>query len=248
MKKINVKPILDIFSNKPTRNPPKKKIIVDHREKNSHVVHELEEHGFEIEFRQLKVADYIIKGTAIERKTVQDFVSSMINKRLIKQLKELRQYPSRLLIVEGIDEQDLYLKESEYIEEETKNMHPNAIRGFLLSILLNYEVPIIFTKDSEDTVKFISVLSRKKKRELPLNISKKNLNKQERMQFILESFYGIGPKTARKLLNEFKSLKNIFSASEEQLEEVIGKKGKEMFKIINSNYSLSDKEKSSKTS
>ncbi len=247
MKRIKVKPVFDIFSpskksQKIKKKISKQKIIVDHREKNSHVVHELESNGFVPEFHQLKVADYIINETAIERKTVQDFVSSMINKRLIKQLKELRQYPSRLLIIEGIDEQELYLKESEYLEEKTQRIHPNAIRGFLLSILLNYEIPMIFTKNAEDTVKFISILSKKKKRELPLNVNKKNLNKKERIQFILESFHGIGPKTARKLLKKFKTLKNIFSATEEQLEEAIGKKGKDMFKIIHTNYSESGKD------
>lgn len=234
MKKISVKPVFDIFSGSKNKKKKfsKKKIIVDHREKNSHVIHELKSQGFEPEFKQLKVADYIIKGVAIERKTIQDFISSMINKRLIKQLKELQQYPKKLLLVEGIDEQELYVRNSEY---ET-GMHPNAIRGFLLSILLNYEVPVLFTKDAEDTVKFISILSKKKKYEMPLNVNKKNLKPKERLRFILEGFPGIGPKTARKLLNQFSTLKEIFSASEEQLEKIIGKKGKDMFRIINASF------------
>ena len=70
----------------------------------------------------------------------------MINRRLPKQLKELGQYKERLLIVEGIDEQELYTD-----SEDRIGMHPNSIRGFLLSILLKYKVPIIFTKNYEDT-------------------------------------------------------------------------------------------------
>ena len=89
--------------------------------------------GLEIEFRELKVADYLVKDTAIERKTVNDFISSMKNKRLIKQLEELQQYKNKLLLIEGIDEQDLYTDSEDWI-----GMHPNAIRGFLLSILLKY--------------------------------------------------------------------------------------------------------------
>ena len=61
---------------------PKEKIIIDYREKNSLVASELIKLGFEIEFRELKVADYLVKNTAIERKTVGDFISSMINRRL----------------------------------------------------------------------------------------------------------------------------------------------------------------------
>ncbi|MBD3247588.1 hypothetical protein GF378_03140 [Candidatus Pacearchaeota archaeon] len=210
----------------------KKKIIVDYREKNCLIPSELEKKGFEIEFKNLKVADYIVKGVAIERKTISDFISSTINKRLLNQLEELQQYENRLLVIEGIDEQELYSDKN----PEKIGMHPNAIRGLILSILLNYNVPIVFTKNYLDTVKFIHILSKKKKREKPLNVNKKTLNQEERVQFILEGFPGIGPKTARKLLTKFKTLQNIFSASEQELKDAIGKKGETMKKIIDFKY------------
>ena len=114
-------------------------------------------------------------------------------------------------------------------------MHPNAIRGFLLSVLLKYRVPIIFTKNYEDTAKFILILSKKEEKEMPLNITKKNLDKKERKQFILEGFPVVGPKTAKKLLKKFKTIKNIFNSSQEELKEIIGKKS-EVFKIIDEKY------------
>jgi ERCC4-type nuclease len=55
------------------------------------------------------------------------------------------------------------------------------------------------------------------------------------MSFILESFQNIGPKNSEKLLKKFKSLRNIFSASQEQLEEEIGKKS-ESFSILDEKY------------
>ncbi|MEK6819664.1 MAG: ERCC4 domain-containing protein, partial [Nanoarchaeota archaeon] len=130
---------LDIFSTakkeKVKNEKPKPKIIVDYREKNSLVSSVLVNLGVEIEFKNLKVGDYIVNEVAVERKTVSDFISSMINKRLSNQLEELQQYKKKLLIVEGIDEQELYSD-----SEERTGMHPNAIRGFLLSILLKYNV------------------------------------------------------------------------------------------------------------
>ena len=45
----------------------------------------------------------------------------------------------------------------------------------------------------------------------------------------------MGPKNARILLKKFKSLKNIFNASPEQLEEQIGKKA-EAFKLLSDSY------------
>ena len=225
-----MKQIFNIFSKK---NPTKKiiektKIIADYREKNCLVASELIEHGIGVEFRELKVADYIVKDVAIERKTISDFISSMINHRLIKQLEELQQYENKLLIIEGIEEHEIY-------NDDNEGVHANSIRGFLLSILLKHKVPIIFTKNYQDTAKFISVLARRKEKEMPLNVAKKSLNKKERLQFILEGFPGIGPKTARKLLEKFKTVKNIVNASIEELEKIIGKKA-EVFKLINEEF------------
>jgi ERCC4-type nuclease len=225
-----MKQILDILSKVREKKEKKPRVIMDYREKNSLVYSQLIELGIEVEVKELKVADYIVNDVAIERKTVQDFISSMLSKRLINQLQSLQQYKNRILIIEGIDEHELYSNEI-----PDMGIHPNAIRGFLLSIILSYRTPIIFTKDSEDTARFISVLSKRQKKELSLNVSKKNLNKKERMQFILEGFPGIGPKTAKKLLSHFKTLRELFSASIEELTEIIGKKA-EVFSLIDDKY------------
>lgn len=227
---MNSKPIFNIFSRK---NPiikivEKQKIVADYREKNCLIASELVQYGIEVEFKELKVADYIVKDVAIERKTVSDFISSMINHRLVKQLEELQQYENKLLIIEGIEEHEIY-------SDDNEGMHANSVRGFLLSILLKHKVPIIFTKDYRDTAKFISVLAKRKEKEMPLNVNKKSFNKKERLQFILEGFPGIGPKTARKLLEKFKTIKGIANASIEELTEAIGKKA-DIFKLLEEQY------------
>lgn len=228
-----MKPILNIFSKKEIKkkkNKNKIKVIVDYREKNSLVISELINLGCEIEMKNLPVADFLIKNIAIERKTVSDFVSSMINKRLLRQLEELKQYTSRLLIIEGIDEQELY-------NDENTGINSNAIRGFLLSILLRYKIPILLTKNYEDTAKFILLLAKKQKKEISLRAMKKTLNKKERLQFILEGFPSIGPKTAKKLLSHFDTLKNIINASEEELKELISKKAEVIKNLVDESYS-----------
>ncbi|MBU1501593.1 MAG: hypothetical protein KJ905_02355 [Nanoarchaeota archaeon] len=230
---VKIKPIFDIFS--PSRKQKieeKVTIIADHREKNSIVISEIIALGMEVEFNQLKVADYLVKDVAIERKTVSDFISSMINRRLLNQLEELQQYPNRLLIIEGIDEQELYSNSENF----SGGMHPNSVRGFLLSIVLKYKVPIIFTRDGHDTAKFISVLAKRKSKEISLNVGKKTLDKKERLQFIIEGFPGIGPKSARKLLEKFKTLKAIANASEGELEEILGKKAKIIKDLFEEEY------------
>lgn len=230
---MKTKKVFDIFSKKKTRGKIHKveKVIVDYRERNSLVYSELINLGLELHPRELKVADYIVKDVAIERKTVSDFITSMKNRRLIRQLEDLQQYKKRLLIIEGIDEQELYSDSEDWI-----GMHPNAIRGFLLSILLKYNVPIIYTKDYKDTAKFINILAKKQSGEIPLNVKKKSFNKKEQLQFIVEGFPGIGPKTARKLLEKFKTIKNIINANEEELKEVIGKRAEVLRDLVEEGY------------
>ncbi|MEM4271932.1 MAG: helix-hairpin-helix domain-containing protein, partial [Candidatus Pacearchaeota archaeon] len=43
-------------------------------------------------------------------------------------------------------------------------------------------------------------------------------------QFVMESFPGIGPVTAKKLLNHFKSIKAVINAKQKELQKLIGKK------------------------
>lgn len=256
MKTIKYKPILDIFSKRkePVKNIEKPKIIVDYREKNSLVASELFHLGFEIEFKELKVGDYLIKNIAIERKTISDFINSMINKRLINQIENLQQYPDKLLIIEGIDEQELYnddntqfqseaIKKTAFQYQEGKSKktagcfpNANAIRGFILSIVLKHKIPTILTKDYKDTAKFIYILSKKQEKEQGINPKKRARNVKEQTQYILEGFPGIGPKGAKKLLKEFGSIKNIINADLEKLKKILGKKAETMKKIIENSY------------
>ena len=191
-------------------------IIADIHEKNSLVISELESSKqINLKIKNLKIADYLIGKTAIERKTVSDFISSMINKRLIEQLKHLQKYKQKLLIIEGIDEQELYKKDIK--------MNPNAIRGFILSIITNYQIPIIFTQNYEDTSQYLITLAKQqlKKPIEPSLHSRIPKKPQEQKQYILESFPNIGPITAKKLLKQFKTLEKTFNASEEELKKIL---------------------------
>ena len=215
----------NIFSKQEKKNEKdeKIKIEVDYREKNSLVVSELMKMGFEIEWKQLPVADYIVNGVAIERKTVSDFKSSIINKRIMTQLLELKQYEKNLLIIEGILDEDLY----------NVGIHENAFRGFLLSVLLEFQTPIVYTHDEKDTAKYISVLANKKEKGAQgIRASKILLTKEEQMQFILEGFPNVGVVKAKKLIEKFGSLSKIFNASEEELKEVLGKRAKEFKDLL----------------
>ena len=196
-------------------------IIADVHEKNSLIISELKSNkDINLDIKPLKIGDYLIGKTIIERKTTNDFVSSMINKRLIQQLRQMQKYKSQLLIIEG-DFESLYrLKNS------------NSIRGFILS--LSNQLPIIFTQDSEDTAKYLITLAKqqlKPKIESTLH-SRIPKTIQEQKQYILEAFPGIGPATSKKLLKEFKTLADVLTATTEDLEKIIRKKAKDFKNLL----------------
>jgi Fanconi anemia group M protein len=101
--------------------------------------------------------------------------------------------------------------------------------------VLKLQITIIFTKNYEDTAKFLNLMARKQKREISIRATKKARTKKEQLQFILEGFPGIGPKTAKKLLKKYKTLKAIINTPLSQLQEDIGKKA-DIFKILNDAY------------
>src|SRR3989344_5514115 len=153
----------NIFSNRKIKEKEKTIIIVDNREKNSLVISEL-----------------------IKRNTIKDFKSSIIDKRIFSQLNELKQYPNHLLILEGLENTELYKGQ----------IHENAFRGFLLSVALNFKTPIIYSINEEDTAKYLSILATKKnKKTEPIRASKTLSSDKEQLQFILEGFPEIGPAT-----------------------------------------------------
>ena len=138
----------------------KSRVVVDFREKSSRLPALLSGAGFEVDFRKLSVGDYVIGDVVIERKEVRDFVGSIINKRIMRQLLDLSQVEKKFLFVEG----NLDLSEEKFF-----GIRSNAIRGFILSVGLKYNIPIVFTKDFRESVKFMLILANKKDKDIDLD-------------------------------------------------------------------------------
>jgi ERCC4-type nuclease len=211
------KQIANIFSKakdkKEAKCPnPKIPIIIDTREKQSLIAATLIENKARIEYEKLEIGDYLIGDTIIERKTFSDFIGSMIDKRLTRQLKEIKKYPKHFLIIEGF-----------YYNYEKFNIHKNAIKGMLLSLALDFQVPMIFTEDENDTSNFLILTAKryeKPRPEFSIRPAKTQMTKEEQKRFILEGFPGIGPTTSKALLEIFPDLKRIFNATEEELTNI----------------------------
>jgi Fanconi anemia group M protein len=235
MKENNVLPeqtTLDSFS---SEEKDKVIIFVDNREQASGVIKELFEHGAIVRTKQLDIGDYVAsKDVCIERKSIEDFVSSMIDGRLFNQLVSMRSnYDKPLLLLEG-NMQEIFT---------LRNIHKNSIIGALTSIALDYQVPIINTRDAKETAEYVFNIAKReqlgKDKEIRLRMGRKGLTVREQKQFIVEGLPTVGPMLAKNLLKQFKSIKKIANADEKQLQEIenLGpKKAKGIFKIFNEDY------------
>lgn len=191
-------------------------IFVDYREKNSNMMRELDKINCKINVKSMSVGDYqITNDIIIERKTVEDFSKSITDKRLYQQAKELVSNCSKpLMIVEGPNIYHSFL-------------HPNAIRGALASITLDFKIPVIQTQNETDTalmIKRIALREKDKDNAKPVSVrtQTKPVTLVEQQLFITESLPNIGPVSAKKLLIHFKTIRNLINASKKELKEVEG--------------------------
>ncbi len=216
---------------------PKEQVLiyVDNREQASSVVKELEELGALLKMRQLDVGDYVISDdVVIERKTIEDFLESLIDGRLFNQLVGMASnHAAPLVLVEG-DMNDIF---------SLRNVHRNAIIGALSSIALNYRVPVLFTKDAKETAEFVYLIAKREQlkgeKEIRLRVGRKGLSMPLMQRFIMESFPTVGPVLAQSLLKKFGSIKKFANATDKELTSVdkLGdKKAKQILDVLNKDY------------
>ncbi|MCD6414308.1 MAG: DEAD/DEAH box helicase [Candidatus Diapherotrites archaeon] len=213
--------------------PGKTVVFVDNREGHSGVIGKLEELGMLVKREQLPVGDFLLSDRAVvERKTTKDFVKSIIDGRLFRQAQELkRNFEQPMIIVEG---SNLF---------NSSNVHPNAIRGALAAVVLDFGIPVIFSQGIDDTAALLAVMAKREQGDLGrvarLRGEKKTLSDRQEQIFIVESLPGVGPTLARELLKKFESVEGVLNATERELKQIpkIGeKKAKEIRRIIKLKY------------
>lgn len=175
-----------------------------------------QKYSIQVSKQTLPVGDYIIEEQiAVERKTTLDFAQSIVDGRLFKQAARLKRFfDSSLLIVEG---NNLY--------DPGLDIHSHCIRGALVSVSLSWQIPILFSKDIEDTAFFIWLISGqevKAKQELFCRPGRRPKRPRKQQLYILQGLPQIGPKLAGELLDSFGSVEKVITASSEELQKVRG--------------------------
>ncbi|XVH32830.1 DEAD/DEAH box helicase [Haloferacaceae archaeon DSL9] len=194
-------------------------IVADQRELDSTIARDLStREGITTRLETLAVGDYVLSDrVAVERKSVSDFLDTLTggDRSMFEQVGDLARHYSRpLVIIEG---DDLY---------GTRNVHPNAIRGALSSLAVDFGVSVLRTTDQTDTANLLETIARREQETRDRNVrvhgEKASKTLAEQQEYVVSAIADIGPVTARALLDHFGTVEAVMTARAEDLKEVTG--------------------------
>jgi ERCC4-type nuclease len=230
------------------------KIFVDHRERNQ--TNLLKDVCGEVILAQLPIGDYLAicdqSAVLVERKTVNDFLSSVRSNRLWDQLLRMMKtedvlgYPvkRKILLIQGSFED--YFDAFETNPERGQLVHWSQIMGAFLEIIYVYNTPIIHAESDLAFKAFMKILGKRENSGLNDKLPaakwyrkpvKADLPIKDRKKYILSSLPYIGDRLAGNLLLHFHTISEVSSASIKELQKVpkIGKKKAELiYKMFHS--------------
>lgn len=191
-------------------------IHADSSEQTSGIPDLLRERGADVQIVPLKAGDYWIQNkTLVERKTARDFMLSLYRGRLFEQLKAGKNLCDEfVLVIEG----------GNWVFDRLK---PPALQAALLTVLLSWKIPVIFTKNKRGTVQLLLAIGKRNLRRMgkqlvPFGRKKKSRTKFQSQLRILENLPEIGPHLARKLLAKFGTVENVIRAEDAELQSMKG--------------------------
>ncbi|WP_458207260.1 DEAD/DEAH box helicase [Haladaptatus sp. NG-SE-30] len=194
-------------------------IVADQRELDANIARDLSARdGVDVRLETLAVGDYVLSDrVVVERKSVSDFLDTLVggDRSVFEQVGDMnRHYARPVVIIEG---EGLY---------EQRNVHPNAIRGAIASLAVDFGASILRTEDENDTADLLEVIATREqevsKREVSVHGDKHAKTLPEQQEYVVASIADIGPVTARSLLEQFESVQAVMTASKDELMETQG--------------------------
>ena len=117
-----------------------------------------------------------------------------------------------LLLIEG---EELY----------QSSVHHNALRGAIAAISVDMGIPIIWTKNADESAAMIAIITRREQleRKRKPQIKKQSGRDLDRVQIgLISTLPEINYTLAKRLLEHFKTPRGVFTAHPDQLKEVHG--------------------------
>jgi Fanconi anemia group M protein len=169
--------------------------------------------GVIVNISALSVGDYQLSNeVCIERKTVSDFLKSMYSGRLGYQLQLLASsFNTPILLIEGVPEYHSGINLKSYY-------------AYISKLVLTSPIEILQTPNMSSSGVLISLMYQKMGSvpTAPRMRPPKSRGQGEAAIQVLAQFPGIGPVLSWRLLDEFKTLRSVFKASEKAMERVKG--------------------------
>ena len=219
-----------------------KKILIDTREMRSSLPFCIYKAKSKIEVRTLEVGDYILsESICVERKAIFDFISSIISGRMYSQLKMASfryRYPTLLLEFERNKRPCI----SDYLEHKKENFLNSILSRFMLLLLKFPTLRIIWSNSDLTTVKVFRSLQEKDKNKLTDLGTHKNsfchelesLPVDPVLQELLMSIDGVDLFNYKKIVRNFRNLRELSNAGLENLHKVLGaEKGCRVYTFFN---------------
>ncbi|WP_435155790.1 DEAD/DEAH box helicase [Haladaptatus sp. DFWS20] len=194
-------------------------IVADQRELDANIARDLSaREGVDVRLETLAVGDYVLSDrVVVERKSVSDFLATLVggDRSVFEQVGDMnRHYARPIVIIEG---DGLY---------EQRNVHPNAIRGALSSLAIDFGASILRTEDEKDTTDLLEVIATREQemsdREVSVHGDKHAKTLSEQQEYVVGSIADIGPVTARSLLETFGTVQAVMTAGKDELMEAQG--------------------------
>ena len=175
---------------------------------------------------------------AVERRSGSSFLRGVQEKTLFTSAIYLREHFSLpVLIVEG------------EVNFEYSGFAPQAIRGALSSMMLEYGLSVLSTPTIEETVQLVAMMARQEQVGIPeisLIPKRKATTVPDMQRRVVEMLPGCGMVMARDLLQTFGTVERIVRASPEELRTVRGlgtRKAAEMHRVLHEEYASVDTER-----
>ena len=192
-------------------------LVVDDREYRGRMAAALDAStAFAIEVRRLPAGDYCLDDALLfERKTLADLAASIKDGRLFGQALRLAKgkLPAAL-ILEG-NTRDL----------ACSGMRVEAIRGALVTVSLFIGLPVLRTRDAEDTLRTLRYAAQQRRAATGSALPRhghRPKSKAALQSYVLQGLPGIGPQRAARLIRRFGSIEATIAADADALADVDG--------------------------
>lgn len=226
-------------------NKEKVHVTIDSNEESQNIkaveIFVLHEDVESFDIKPLETGDFIVGDCIFERKTPEDFASSVQKGRLREQVDRLAAHEKRAwVLVEGNME--------DYDNLEHSEMPSKSLRGMDASIEGRHGISVKYCSNPENLADIAIRIARKAVEE-PSQIHVSDSNTVKEVPFIVKffmNFDGIGLETAENLANEFPSVSEVTEATAEELQYADGVGPKTAETIIDTLQENFDKSKPKK--